>query len=489
MAHLKFDFNNMFSFNIGKAHGISERELTGLKRRALGAFRHLKQASASATNRKNLSLEWMQLPFQPREALGQVKALASELRGRYENVLSLGIGGSYLGLKAAQDALLPSYYNEFPLLRKGAPKIYFEGNNLDPEPLALLLKNLDPKRTAVIVISKSGETTETKAAFDVVEDWLRRGVGAHYGRQVIAITDPSKGSLRAKVTRAHGCDPKSFRSLPLLEGVGGRYSELNIGLLHLALLGVDIDAVLAGARSMHRRCMEPVLHANPALLYAALHVFLHGRKGKCIGIVMPFSEKLTSTADWYTQLLAESTGKKYKRAVKLLPSGIEQWPDTKNVVNAGRTPIAVRGTNDLHSIQQNTIEGENNKAVTFLRIERHAQDIAIPGSGDVLSGKRYSRLLALAQEATEWALVRESRPNCCVIMPELTPFHWGELIFFFEMATAFEGELLAINAYNQPGVETYKNYMYYKLNKPGLSTAVTRQIKASPLVKRKKFVV
>ena len=205
---------------------------------------------------------------------------------------------------------------------------------------------------------------------------------------------------------------------------------------------------------------------------------------------MPFSEGLKSTADWYCQLLAESTGKKFSRKIKVDANGVEEWLRNENrIVNVGRTPVSTRGTNDLHSVQQNNIEGENNKAITFIRVDKFSRDIKVIGTGDFLSGNDYSRLLSLAQEATEWALVRQNRPNCTIILPELTPYYWGALIFFFEMATAFEGELLNINAFDQPGVEGYKNYMYYKLRKPGLSEAVVEDIREHPLNKIARYII
>ncbi|MDP3789441.1 MAG: glucose-6-phosphate isomerase, partial [Candidatus Omnitrophota bacterium] len=204
---------------------------------------------------------------------------------------------------------------------------------------------------------------------------------------------------------------------------------------------------------------------------------------------MPFSEGLKSTAEWYVQLLAESTGKKYARKIKI-EGGREIWEiDKKAVVNVGRTPVPSRGTADLHSIQQNNIEGEDDKVVTFIKVEKFRKDIRITGTGDFLSGKRYSRLMTAAEEATEWALAKESRPSCTIIMPAVTPYHWGSLIFFFEMATAFEGELLNINAFDQPGVEGYKNYIYYKLGKPGLSKEIANEIKKHPLIKKEKYIL
>jgi len=225
-------------------------------------------------------------------------------------------------------------------------------------------------------------------------------------------------------------------------------------------------------------------------MYALLMNILYRKKAKPISIIMPFSEGLKSTADWYVQLLAESLGKKYSRKIKVNTAGIETWEmDKKSVVNVGRTPISSRGTSDLHSIQQNNIEGENNKIITFIRVEKFKADIRIPGKGDFLSSRFYSWMLTLAQEATEWALVRESRPNCSIIMPEITPFYWGELILFFEIATAFEGELLNINAFDQPGVEGYKNYMYYKLLKPDIPEEVINDIEKNPLTKNHKFII
>lgn len=490
MKNIRFDFNNMFSQVVGKDHGVSLPDLSRLSGAVSKAHKHLRGLISDEKNRINLNLEWVRLPFQEKKVIDEIVDLAKEISSRYENVIFLGIGGSYLGLKAAQDALCPAYYNEFASLRKKQPRIYFEGNNLDPDTLQVLLKNLDPKRTFVIVISKSGETTETKAAFIVLEAWLKKGVGKFYGRQIVAITDPSSGALRKKVNQEQEKDRLSFRNLPLQRGVGGRFSELNMGLLHLALSGVNIQEVFDGAKEMAEICHRPDLFRNPAYMYAVLHTILYLEKNKPIAIMMPFSETLKSTADWYSQLLAESLGKKYARVVNIKADGTEEWlRDESRAVNIGRTPVASRGTNDLHSIQQNNIEGINDKVVTFIRVEKFNHDILVSGKGDLISGRSFSELIKLAQEATEWALIKESRPNCTISLPAVTPFYWGGLLFFFEMATAFEGELLGINAFDQPGVEGYKNYMYYKLRKPGIPKEVAEEIKKNPLVKSQKYII
>ena len=177
MKNLRFDFNNMFSHAIGAKDGVTDREFAAIAPSAAKAFKHIQKLISSETNRINIGLEWTRLPYQDKEMIAKLQKLGDEIAAKYENVISLGIGGSYLGLKAAQDALQLPYYNDFDPVRQGRPKVYFEGNNLDPETLNVLLKNLDPKKTFVIVISKSGETTETKAAFTVVEGWLKKDVG------------------------------------------------------------------------------------------------------------------------------------------------------------------------------------------------------------------------------------------------------------------------------------------------------------------------
>jgi len=485
---IKFDFNGLLDFNVGKNHGVSKKELQNYAKQAKAAYTHLSKLFANKETRVRLSLEWFNLPNQDKKLINEIQIFGSEIATKYENVIFLGIGGSYLGLKAAQDALLFPYYNEFAGVRKKRSRVYFEGNNLDPETLSVLLSNLNPKKTFIICISKSGETSETKAAFEITLNWLKKGVGKYYGRQVFAITDPKSGTLRKKVNEANSKDKLSFKSLPLLEGVGGRFSEFNMGLLHLAIIGIKLKDVLGGAAAMAKRCMKSDLKRNPAVMYALLHVILYKEKGMGVSVLMPFSEQLKSTADWYIQLLAESTGKKFERKV-VFEKGIEKWVNGDNVLNIGRTPVSARGTNDLHSIQQNNIEGENNKVLTFIKVNKFKNDMVIPDTKDFLAGKKYSRLLSVAQEGTEWALTRENRPSCKITIPEINAYSWGELLFFFEMATTYEGELLNINAFNQPGVESYKNYMYYKLKKPGVKKEIAEEIEGNPVQKKRKFLL
>ncbi|MDP3041732.1 MAG: hypothetical protein Q8N62_03240 [Candidatus Omnitrophota bacterium] len=486
---LKFDFNNMFDFSV-REHGVSQQDIDEILPQARKAAAHLKKIIADPRARVNLGLEWATLFQQDKEEIAKIQKLGVQISKKYENVVFLGIGGSYLGLKAAQDALCAPYYNEFKPLKKKSPRIYLEGNNLDPDTLQVLLNNLLPKKTFVIVISKSGETTEPKAVFMLVEAWLKKGVGKKYGRQILAITDPQSGALREKVEREQKKDALSFRAFPILKGVGGRFSEFNMGLMHLAIVGVNINELFSGVKEMFNRCSQDDILKNPAYMYALLHTILYHKKAKSLAILMPFSQTLKSTADWYVQLLAESLGKKYHRKIEVGVDGGENWlADRASLFSKGRTPISAAGTNDLHSIQQNNVEGEDNKVVTFIRVEQFRTDLKIPGKGDLLSGKSFSSLMHLAQEATEWALVCEGRPNCTIVISEISAYNWGALLFFFQMATAFEGELLNVNAFDQPGVEGYKNYMYYKLGKPGIPQAVAEEIKNKPLIKNPEYIL
>ncbi len=490
MKEIKFDFNNMLDINVGNAHGVGRDDILEMVKDISFGHDHLRALAQDPRNRINLGLEWMVLPYQENKIVLAIKKLGDEIARKYYNVIFLGIGGSYLGLKAAQDALAVPYYNEFAKSRNNRPRVYFEGNNLDPDTLSVLLKNLNPKKTFVVVISKSGETIETKAAFISVEGWLKKGVGKNYGRQIFAITDPDSGSLRKRVAQENARDSLSFRSLPLLKGVGGRYSEFNMGLLHLAIIGVDINEVFKGAKDMDKKCSSADYAKNPAYMYALLHTILYKKKSKPLAIMMPFAEGLKSTADWYVQLLAESLGKKFRRKINVSYDGIEEWAkDNSTMVNVGRTPIPCRGTGDLHSVQQNNIEGQNDKVVTFIRVDKFKNEMKITAKGDILSKRGFTELIKLAQEATEWALVRESRPNCTIILPEVSAYYWGALLFFFQMATAFEGELLNVNAYDQPGVEGYKNYMYTKLGKPGISREIVEEINNNPLKKDQNYII
>ena len=467
---IKLDFNNMllpvnkYGFKppvlkIGRVSELIPR-----------AAEKLKAIQNNPELRITKGLEWLELPFQPRKLLIQIEQLADRFAGRFENILSLGIGGSFLGNQMLHEVLKSPYYNEFSSLRKGRPRMYFAGNNVDPETLGIFLDNLNLAETGVVVISKSGETTETKAAFEIVKERLKKAVGKKFNRHIIAVTDAKKGSLRAEVEKL------GYESFVVPEGVGGRWSVLSpVGLVTAAIEGTNINELLAGAAVMNAKCIFPDIWKNPAYMYATLQ-YLAGKTGKKnISVLMPFADSLKSLAEWYVQLKAESLGKKYSRV------GI--------VINAGQTPIPSVGTTDLHSTMQLNIEGPYDKIITFIKVEKFRKDLSLPTlKGDFLSGKSLTKLMHTALEGTEWALTREGRLNSTLIMPEINEFYLGQLIFFFELATAFEGELLDINAYDQPGVESYKNYMYVKLGK-SVPPKIKREVEKQPLSKDNRFII
>ncbi|HOJ40646.1 MAG TPA: glucose-6-phosphate isomerase, partial [bacterium] len=319
--------------------------------------------------------------------------------------------------------------------------------------------------------------------------WLKESAGENWPEQVLVVTDPVAGRLRKLVQQSQGPGRSGLRSLPIFPGVGGRYSELNIGLFHLALVGIEPGEVLRGAAAMAERCSSDSLWENPALFYAAAH-FLLSEKGKNIAVVMPFSEGLRSTADWYAQLLAESLGKKFARKIVKTTEGKEEWvKDEARIVCTGRTPVACRGTNDLHSLHQNNIEGRPDKVVTLIKVGRFPLEVTLPEDTGALSGKKYSELLNLAAEATEWALVKAQRPNCTIFLPELSACFWGGLIYFWELATALEGELLNINAFDQPGVESYKTYLKVKLQPETVSDKNRQEVSSCPVRRQEEFIL
>jgi glucose-6-phosphate isomerase len=433
------------------------------------ALENLNQMRSDEARRIQSMTQWMALPYQDLGLLKELITAGDDFAGRFENVLSLGIGGSYLGNRMLQDSIKSPYYNDFDSIRQGRPKIYFSGNNVDAESLKILLDNLDPQSTGVVVISKSGTTTETKAAFELVKHWLKDNGVRNPNERIIAVTDASSGTLRNE-TKNHG-----YKSFAVPDGVGGRFSVLSpVGLITAAIAGINIKELLRGAADMDKAAQIEDLSRNAPLLYAVSHTILYKQKGKNITILMPFNDSLKTFADWYVQLLAESLGKKYAKADSAETAGAD--PDAgRKVVNVGRTPIPSVGTTDLHSTQQNNVEGEYNKVITFLKVLNPRKDLVVPkSSGDFLSDKPLSLLINTAEEGTEWALVKEKRPNCTIEIPQVDEYHIGQLVYFFEMATAFEGELLGVNTYDQPGVESYKQYMFAMLGKPGFEGKAER---------------
>lgn len=386
----------------------------------------------------------------PRD-LGQVdecERLVAKLAPGMDDVLVLGIGGSSLGARAAVVALSSPLAGT--ALSKG-PRLHFPDNS-DPWLFDALLKTLNPHKTLAIVVSKSGGTVETAAQLLCVKAWFDASVGAAaLPKHLIAITDPTQGSLRAFSTQ-HGLSTLSIPS-----NVGGRFCVLTpAGLLPLCLLGLDARAMLRGAEAMAQRCASTELRKNPAAVLAAVHV-LHARLfGHHVQVLMPYADALKPFAAWFVQLWAESLGKRKDRKGRIIESG--------------PTPLPAIGATDQHAQVQLFIEGPRNKLVTFISVDRPSTDVTIPHStGDLayLGGHTLSELLEAERRGTALALARNGRPSLTIHIPQLDAEQLGALFFLFEAATAYAGELYDIDAFDQPGVEEGKRLAFGLLGRAG----------------------
>jgi glucose-6-phosphate isomerase len=403
--------------------------------------------------RKNGSVTFADLPGDTR-LLEQSTRFAEAARGKYDDVVILGIGGSALGPIALRTALRPSGWNMLDDKgRSGFPRLQVL-DNVDPDTIAALLARLRLDRSLFIVTSKSGGTAETMAQFLIVHD---RIVSAKLDvrKQMVFVTDPKQGALRPLAERL------GVPALDIPPSVGGRFSVLTpVGTLPAALIGIDVKALLAGAGAMAKRCGSAELGKNPAGVYAMLQWLADTGLKKSIAVFMPYSDPLRDFAAWFVQLWAESLGKKR--------------PDGTSV---GSTPIAALGATDQHAQVQLFMEGPANKTVTFVAIGHRATDVKIPaGFADVkelgyLTGHSLGELIDIEQRATAGALARRGRPNMTIHLDRVDAENVGELMMFLEIATAYAGQLYGIDAFNQPGVELGKQFAYALLGRPGADSA------------------
>lgn len=443
---ITLNYANCLSDRVGE-HGLDPATLGPTSDAAKDAARMTK--SLAGTRGKGWE-RWRELPFDPMrsEHVSAVKALVKKKRSKCDNLVVLGIGGSALGNIALHAALRPATHNLMSKKKRGGPRVLIV-DNVDPATFGAVLRLVredDPgmERTIFNVISKSGETAETAAQFLTVRKLLIDALGKKkHGKQIVAITDPEKGTMR-KI-----CDAEGYVTLPVPDGVGGRFSVLSpVGLFSAAMCGIDIDALLDGAAAMDARCRSEKLGANPAAMLATLLVRLGREKGKTNHVVMPYSTQLYLLADWYRQLWAESLGK-----AKSLDG---------KTIHAGFTPIKALGTTDQHSQVQLYREGPNDKVFGFVSVEDWGkQDVKIPTGLEVepllyLQGSTFSRLIAAEKRATEYALVESKRPNFTVSMPRIDENRVGQFLALFEIATAYAGLMLNVDAYDQPAVETGK---------------------------------
>lgn len=368
----------------------------------------------------------------------------------YDVVISIGIGGSYLGNQVLFDLFCGTSWNKKSKEeRNGYPQIYFAGQNIDPirlERLAETVKRESEKvwwkqKVLLLVISKSGTTIEPMSAAKTLQVLLQDCNEV----QIMAITDKEKGILRQKAKEYH------YDCFTVPEGIGGRFSVFSpVGLVFAQMAGIDIQSFLAGAQMIEEACQSDQVETNLALRLASLKYWATKKSGIETEIIMPYGELLRTTGWWYCQLLGESLGKKYDNQGK--------------EVYYGRTPVPALGTTDMHSLTQEHQQGKKNKLVQFLTVQHLSHDVDVPCEEGNISGTiPMSLMLDFARKANAQALASEGRLSCTITVKKITPFHVGALLYFFFLCIAYEGAMADINAYDQPGVEAYKKILHEDL--------------------------
>ena len=435
---------NKVTFDYSKAKAfISDHEMVSMKKIA-------EQAKAELLGKEgagNDFLGWIDLPVDyDKEEFARIKKAAEKIKSDSDVLVVIGIGGSYLGARAAIEFLGHNFFNSVSKDLRKAPEIYFVGNSISSNYLAGLVDVIGDRDFSVNIISKSGTTTEPAIAFRVFKKMLEEKYGKDgAAKRIYATTDKAKGALK-KLADAEG-----YEEFVVPDDVGGRFSVLTaVGLLSIAVSGVDIDELMAGAASARKRCIENDFDNNDAMQYAALRNIML-RKGKSVEILCDYEPSLHYTLEWWKQLMGESEGKD----------------------NKGLFPASVDLTTDLHSMGQFIQDGSRIMFETVLNVEKTSREIVIEKEDEdldglnYLAGKTMDFVNKCAMNGTILAHTDGNTPNLRVDIPEQTPFYLGELFYFFEFACGLSGYMLGVNPFNQPGVESYKKNMFALLGKPG----------------------
>jgi len=399
-------------------------------------------------------LGWNKLPDEiSDELISDINNTANLLCQLSDVIVVVGIGGSYLGSKA----VIESLSGNFDYLNKDSkhPKIIYAGHNLSEDYHYELIEFLNKKRYSIIVISKSGTTTEPAIAFRLLRKNLQAKLGKEEAsKRIVAITDSSKGALRDLANQ------EAYKSFEISDDIGGRYSVLTpVGLLPIACAGFNIENLISGAKSMAKISTNESFDNNPVYQYAAIRNALYSQN-KTIEILANYNPRLNLISEWWKQLFGESEGKE----------------------NKGLFPVSVSFTTDLHSLGQYIQEGIRNVFETVISVEKNKHSIKIPYDSDnfdklnFLEGKSIDFVNKMAEIGTTLAHVDGDVPNIKISIPELSEYYIGQLLYFFEKACAISGYLLEINPFNQPGVEAYKKNMFALLEKPGFEEE-TKEIK------------
>ncbi len=430
---LKFDSGFASAF-------LRENDIEGLRSQVAAAHKAIADKSGLGSD----FLGWVDLPENyDKEEFARIKKAAKKIQGDTDVLLVIGIGGSYLGARAAIEFLKGQNFNR---LRDGVPEIYFTGNSISGSALADIIKICENKRVSVNIISKSGTTTEPAVAFRVFRKMLEERYGEkEAAERIYCTTDKARGTLKQLA------DSKGYECFVVPDDVGGRFSVLTaVGLLPIAAAGCDIDALMAGARSAMAEFNVEQIENNPCYRYAAIRNAFY-RKGKAVELLVSYEPRFTMMAEWFKQLFGESEGKD----------------------NKGLFPASVIFSTDLHSMGQFVQDGARIMFETVVNITDNGSDVVIEeeetnGDGlNFLAGKPMSFVNKKAFEGTVLAHTDGGVPNLVITVDKADEENLGRLIYFFEKACAISGYMLGVNPFDQPGVESYKKNMFALLGKPG----------------------
>lgn len=436
MAKVTFDYSKTAEF-------ISKDEITSMKKLVLDA----KETLVSKNGAGNDFLGWIDLPVDyDKDEFNRIKSAAEKIKSDSDVLLVIGIGGSYLGARAAIEFLRHNFYNMVDKSVRKTPEIYFVGNNISSTYVKHLMDVIGDRDFSINIISKSGTTTEPAIAFRVFKKMLEAKYGKkEAAKRIYATTDKAKGALKNLATE------EGYESFVVPDDIGGRFSVLTaVGLLPIAVSGADLDKLMEGAASGRKHALEADFEENDALLYAAMRNILL-RKGKNVEIVANYEPSLHYVSEWWKQLFGESEGKDQK----------------------GIFPAAVDLTTDLHSMGQFIQDGARIMFETVINVETPQCEITIEEEPvdldglNYLAGKTMDFVNKSAMNGTILAHTDGNVPNLMVKVPEQNEFYLGELFYFFEFACGVSGYLLGVNPFNQPGVESYKRNMFALLGKPG----------------------
>jgi len=436
MSHIKFDYSNALTF-------FGEHELSNLK--DLVKVSH--EALHNGTGAGNDFLGWIDLPVNyDKEEFARILKTAEKVKNDSDVFVVIGIGGSYLGARAAIEMLNHSFYNALPKEKRKTPQILFVGNNISSTYMNHVIDLLEGKDWSINVISKSGKTTEPALAFRIFRKLLIEKYGKEEAiKRIYATTDKARGALKTLA------DEEGYETFVIPDDVGGRYSVLTaVGLLPIAVSGIDIEQMMAGAADARDAYSSPNLEENAAYQYAAIRNVLYN-KGKTIELLVNYEPNLLYFAEWWKQLFGESEGKDLK----------------------GIYPSSANFSTDLHSLGQYVQEGRRDLFETVLHVENVDLDLTIEEEENdldelnYLAGKTVSFVNNKAFEGTLLAHTDGQVPNLVVSLPKMDAYTFGYLVYFFEKACAMSGYLLGVNPFDQPGVEAYKVNMFALLGKPG----------------------